>query len=255
MKSKILFFLLFTLNFLLIAQSDVSNFFEVGGDIYSAPFNFEKDDWTNLTITAAATSAGFLLDKPVKSLFLRNKNAAADFIFKIDKYFFIEGAAAGIIATYAYGAIDNNDQFKNLGVQLAEASFYASTIALLTKGLLGRKRPDSNCGCSSYNPFTIDLIKSALPSVHSTLAFAFSTVMANYKDDLAWKISWFTLSSLVGLARIYHNNHWFSDVILGAAIGYFVGEFVSNHETNKEKIVLPPEVVPSQKVFSLNIAF
>src|SRR5690606_35656897 len=247
--------LLFVITPLINAQTDVVNFFKIGGDIFTAPFHFEKDDWTYLSVTALSTRAAFLLDKPVKSLFLRNKNSAADFIFEIDKYYYIEGAAAGITATYLYGAIGKDEQIKNLGLQLAEASFYASVITLLTKALLGRKRPDTNCGCISYNPFTIDIINSALPSAHSTLAFAFSTVMANYKNDMPLRITWYTLASLVGMARIYHNKHWFSDVVLGAAVGYFIGSFVTNHKTNRNETKLPPEVQPANKLISLKIPF
>ena len=30
------------------------------------------------------------------------------------------------------------------------------------------------------------------------------------------------------LARVYNNQHWFSDVFLGSAIGYFTGVYIVN---------------------------
>jgi len=59
--------------------------------------------------------------------------------------------------------------------------------------------------------------------------------MANEVDNVFWKIGWYSLAGLVGYARIYNNQHWFSDVLMGAAIGYFSGEFVNNHNTNENE--------------------
>ncbi len=60
--------------------------------------------------------------------------------------------------------------------------------------------------------------------------------MANEIDNFFWKIGWYSLAGLVGYARIYHNQHWFSDVLMGAAIGYFSGEFVNNHSSNENEL-------------------
>jgi hypothetical protein len=54
------------------------------------------------------------------------------------------------------------------------------------------------------------------------------------------------------MARIYNDQHWLSDVILGAAIGYFVGEFISNHSTNKkEDKVIPDPISRFNITFSI----
>jgi len=236
----------------LIGQSDTKNFFKTGGDIFIAPADFEKNDWIKLSLTSAATAGAFFLDKPVKRFFLSSQNPAADFIFGIDKYY-IEGTIGVVAGIYAYGSIGNYTEIRHLGLRLAEASFYASSINILIKILSGRTRPNCNCGNTNFDPFTIDIFGSSLPSAHSTLAFAFSTVMADYKDNAAWKAAWFSFSSVIALARIYHNMHWFSDVILGAAIGYFVGEFVNNHYTNKKTAGPAGNIIPPLKMLSFKI--
>jgi membrane-associated phospholipid phosphatase len=58
--------------------------------------------------------------------------------------------------------------------------------------------------------------------------------MADVYNNFFWKFGWYSAAVLVGFARIYHNAHWFSDTVLGAAIGYFVGRFVMNHPTNQK---------------------
>jgi len=78
--------------------------------------------------------------------------------------------------------------------------------------------------------FNTDL--TSFPSGHATLAFAVSSAMANYLNNIYWKIGWYSIATLVGTARIYHDKHWLSDVVIGSAIGYFIGDYVSRDLEN-----------------------
>ena len=56
-------------------------------------------------------------------------------------------------------------------------------------------------------------------------------------------------ATLVGLSRMYHNNHWASDVVLGAAIGTFSGlkvvRYSHAHPDNKlDKFMMGASLVP-----------
>jgi membrane-associated phospholipid phosphatase len=149
----------------------------------------------------------------------------------------VEFVAASIIGFYGYGLIDNNNEVRKLAVKLTEATLFATSITLITKTVIGRARPYKQDNQYYTNPFTFDNDYNSFPSGHTTLAFAYSTVMANEIDNIFWKIGWYTAAGLVGYSRIYHNQHWFSDVLMGAAIGYFSGEFVNNENTNNKTSV------------------
>jgi membrane-associated phospholipid phosphatase len=132
-----------------------------------------------------------------------------------------------------------NYQVRNLALRLTEATAYASLINLATKFVLGRGRPQVNESATNFNLFNTTWEFTSLPSGHSTLSFAYSTVMAKEYQNFFWKFGWYTAAVLVGAGRIYHNVHWFSDVILGAAIGYAVGEFVNRHKSNNPSFETP----------------
>jgi membrane-associated phospholipid phosphatase len=56
-------------------------------------------------------------------------------------------------------------------------------------------------------------------------------------------------ATMVGLSRMYHNKHWASDVVLGAAIGTFSGlkvvQYTHNHPKNRlDRIMLRTAVAP-----------
>jgi membrane-associated phospholipid phosphatase len=69
----------------------------------------------------------------------------------------------------------------------------------------------------------------------TTLAFAYSTVIANEVDNVFWKLGRYAATGLVGYSRIYHNQHWFSDVFMSAVLGYFSGKFINNNDSNNKE--------------------
>jgi len=218
-----------------IVISDFNNFINISADFYTSPLRFDSEDWIKLYSVVGITAITSLADQEVRNFSQQNQSKFADDVFNIDKYYYIEFVSASIVAFYGYGLIAENNKIRKLAVKLTEATFFATSITLITKTVIGRGRPYKQDSQYSFNPFTFDNDYNSFPSGHTSLAFAYSTVMANEIDNIFWKIGWYSLAGLVGYARIYHNQHWFSDVLMGAAIGYFSGEFVNNHNTNISK--------------------
>ena len=214
---------------------DFSNFINASADFYTSPLRFDSDDWIKLSSVVGITAIASLADREVRTFSQQNQSKFADGVFNIDKYYYIEFVGASIIAFYGYGLIAANNKIRRLAVKLTEAAFLSTSLTLITKTIIGRGRPYVQESQYSFNPFTFDNDYNSLPSGHTTLAFAYSTVMANEVDNVFWKIGWYSLAGLVGYARIYNNQHWFSDVLMGAAIGYFSGEFVNNHNSNENE--------------------
>jgi len=66
----------------------------------------------------------------------------------------------------------------------------------------------------------------SFPSGHSTTAFAIGSVIAAHSDQAWVKVSAYSIASLVAFSRVYHDEHWTSDVAAGALLGTLVGESV-----------------------------
>jgi hypothetical protein len=71
--------------------------------------------------------------------------------------------------------------------------------------------------------------------------------MSRHANSTALKILAYLPAAFTMFSRIYQNQHWVSDVVPGAAIGYFAGNWVVDlHEGKRHRInitsVSPPTV-------------
>ncbi len=229
--SALLFIVLFNASFF-AQKDDAKNFYKVGKDIFSVPTRFDNQDWKNFSATIGVSSACFLLDRQAKDFTQNNKSPFLDGLCQADKYYHVEFISVSIAVIYGYGLAAKKDDTRKLGLRLAESTVYAALINGAAKFLLGRERPYMTDDNMSFNPLNFSFNSTSLPSGHTTLAFAYSTVMADEYNNFFWKFAWYSAASLVGFSRMYHNAHWLSDVVLGGAIGYFVGDFVDRHKSN-----------------------
>jgi len=248
--------LLFLLNICLFGnvnfvKNDFTHGFHNGIGLITAPLHFDRQDWKNTGLTLAGTALLFAFDKPAQKLALNNHNSINDIIFNVDK---IHGNEYDLYLSggvYILGLITSKASMRMTGLNAAEAYLFSGAITGIEKVLLGRKRPNVSNSPIFFSPFhwTENRFHS-LPSGHTTVSFAVSTVMAKSWDNLAWKIFWYGNAGLVAASRIYHNKHWLSDTFLGAIVGYSVANFIVNSDTENNSL----DKVQIKPVLSYNYA-
>lgn len=247
--------------------NDFGDFLKVGGDVFTAPLHFDSDDWKNIAVTTTVFGSGFFFDNTARKFSQRDHTNFKDNLFDIDQYYKTQTAIIVTAGIYGFGLFTNNDKIRNIGLQLGEAVIYSGLITVTVKSLIGRSRPFAQRGHADFHPLNVSDDKVSFPSGHATVAFAFSTVMAHQVDNIFWKAGWFGAAGLVSYARLYHDKHWVSDAIMGSAIGYFVGRFVVNHQTNNSNDVPLSEktnkpfystginFIQNQPVYTLNLGY
>ncbi len=92
---------------------------------------------------------------------------------------------------------------KGLG-QLALASAVSVAVVYTLKPVVDRQRPNGG--------------RHAFPSGHTALAFT-GAAFLHRRYGLSHGLPAYAVSAFVGFSRIYTDEHWFSDVLAGAAIG------------------------------------
>ena len=219
-------------------ETDIVHFFRTGGDLVNNFTSFEKPTPINFAVSLALIGGSYALDNNVKKFAEVNHSNLSDKIFSVDKIYGNEYTLIGIAGIYGYGLIFKNEDVHKIGLQTIEAVGYAGIITSVLKVVVGRSRPYTNEAHSMFRPFNFHAATTSFPSGHATVAFAMSTVLANNTNSLFLKILSYTAAGLVDCSRIYHNAHWFSDVVAGSAIGYFVGDFVSQEHSEKNTSIM-----------------
>jgi len=151
------------------------------------------------------------------------------------------------VATYGVGRVVRSPRLTDVGLHTTEAIVLSGAATGLLKGLLGRQRPYVEAG--DADDFALGSgfrngRRASLPSGHTTAAFA--TAAAVTEETGRW---WphaprfvgpvlYGGASLVGLARMYDDKHWASDVVLGAGIGTLAGLSVVryNHDRPRNRL-------------------
>ena len=128
------------------------------------------------------------------------------------------------------------------------ASIIASGMITPTiKFIAGRARPRENTGIADFHPFSTNYSSnSSFPSGHTTEAFALASVIADHYEATWVTCASYSVASMVGVARSYHDAHFASDILMGALIGTLVGKSVMAHNKSLHsgKMVLMPEMAP-----------
>lgn len=148
---------------------------------------------------------------------------------------------------YGGGRLAGAEHLAEIGLRTSEALFLGSAVTFTTKALAGRARPwrdvENPFNFGFGRGFTSDAYQS-FPSGHTTAAFAVaSAITAQLAEERASAevpvgLALYGAATLIGISRLYHNMHWASDVVMGAAIGSFAGwKVVSYGERNPDNRV------------------
>jgi len=190
-----------------------------------------------LGIATATTIAVMQADQPIKDAAMKDQSFLKSFPIKAGKFYGEIYPAAIIAGGFGlYGYITDDQPSKKIAFETVQTVLYAGAITTVLKIAIGRARPYEDKGIATFKPFSIfgnDF--QSFPSGHATMAFSLSTVLANNTKSDLLKVVFYVPAVVTCAARVYQNAHWTSDVLAGAAIGYFVGNWVSGtHDSNEE---------------------
>ncbi len=244
-------------------NKDISNFFDDGLNIAKAPFNFSSTELYLTGAVVAFTGIAFLSDSQVKTTISNNHTALMDNVSTVgEKYG--RSVNTGVLGTglYLSGLLLDNKDISTTGRMVVESVIYSGLAVGVLKFTLSRGRPYENDGPSDFFDFSFKEEDVSFPSGHTATAFAVSTVLSRKINNVYATIGLYSLAGLTAYQRIYDNKHWFSDVVVGATLGYFIGSTIANSEEEREtnnnflsKVNLMPSVNSNGVGLSLNVSF
>ena len=165
-------------------------------------------------------------------------------------------AAAGLWST---GLVTRNRAIAGVGAHTLLSVGVTHQVTQVLKGVFGRSRPyvsgDSMSTDWRWGSGFGDSDRRSFPSGHTSTAFAFATAMST-EISHAWPRAGRIATPVLyagatgaAIARIYHDQHWASDVTLGAAVGILTTRatlrYLHGHPGNVvDMLLLNTRIVP-----------
>ena len=209
---------------------------------------------------AAATVALFPLDQHFAEEF-QSPNAQANGALDDAATRFEKLASPGAYylggGMYLVGRIAGWERVADLGLQATESIVLAEGIGYVLKRAIGRARPYVS-NTADPRDFSIGTgfgtgDRRSFPSGHTYTAFAVASAVTSETREWWPGSTWLVApvmyggAAMVGLSRMYHNQHWASDIVLGAAVGTFSGlklvQYMHGHDTRADRLFLGSPMV------------
>ena len=245
-----------------VPQNDLSIFLDDGLTLAKAPFNFSSTDWLKTGAFVLATGLAFSLDPKIKNSVNNHQSSSMDNLTGFgEKYGSISYGGVFAGGMYLTGKILGDHEISTTGRMLVESVLYSGLAVSLIKYTVGRSRPYANEGPNDFFDHTFTEQNVSFPSGHTAIAFTVSTVLSRRINNPFATIALYGLAGFTGYQRIYDNKHWFSDVFVGAAIGYFIGNSIVDSEENRDKnnflsnITVMPSLSSNGAGLSLHLDF
>ena len=152
------------------------------------------------------------------------------------------------LALYAGGRVTGDDFVTTTGREVMRAVLVSGGLTAMIKGAVGRSRPFASPGdADEYDPGHgfLNSARGSFPSGHTSAAFAAATVLVREmnrthpRTRLILDPLLLSGATFVGFSRVYDQQHWPSDVVVGAALGAITGyEVVAHAHGDRSRINL-----------------
>jgi len=193
----------------------------------------EKSNLMILSTTGLGALVAYRFDEQIQ-YFVQQKGLLPCRVSKFGDLYGVIGSAlllpTSIIITSKAANESNTEMLEKL--ELAASTLVANGVTtVILKKLIGRERPNG-------------INNRSMPSGHTSQSFAVAAVVNEIYGQNAGIIA-YLIASLVGISRINDNDHYLSDVIIGAGVGTAIGKGFA--KTYKENMYIPD--------FSINLTF
>jgi membrane-associated phospholipid phosphatase len=147
-------------------------------------------------------------------------------------------------------ALDGSDPVRQrTGFAAAEAGATAFVAATGLKYAVGRARPRTGEGNSSFDALSKDDRFNSFPSRHAAVAWAVATPFAQEYGSV-WP---YAAAAFTSFARVASGEHWVSDSVAASLLGYGIGRIFweSARATHKDapRLMLSPKGVAMEWAF------
>lgn len=211
-----------------LLKSDLKHFYNALVKVYPIAFRRIIMHWQITLLILFLIFSAFYFDSEIQSVFTNLHFYFADLIFAFGRWY-----GSGLptlyffLIAYLAGLIFKMNKLRQTGLLVFEAYIFSGLVTLIFKSAFGRFRPYTNQGDLAFYGWNwSDNDMFSYFSGHAAVSFALSVILASATENYYLKSFYYLLAVITCLSRIYHNQHWFSDVLSGAVSAYFISKIL-----------------------------
>jgi membrane-associated phospholipid phosphatase len=201
------------------------SFLTDSGNILTSPIRWNLQDWLTASLVVGVTGGLMFVDDDIRDNMQSSRSTFSDNLAKVGEALGNGGyAVPSLGALYLTGHLMKNEKAKRAALLSFESFVISGVFTLALKHTTGRARPTSKNSSDNWEGPNFDGGVS-FSSGHTATAFSIATIIANEYDNHAIVPPLaYGLATLTAWSRINDNKHWASDVVFGAAMGYFTSK-------------------------------
>jgi membrane-associated phospholipid phosphatase len=204
------------------------------GLIWASPFHTRKQDTKWWVIFGTATGVLIATDKWTEKQ-LPNTNAQV----RLGNYASNIGAAYTLIPIaagfYFLGTAKGSDHFREAGMLSFETLIDTTLVETIIKSATDRARPLESNGKGRFWDSSGPPWNASFPSGHAINTFGLASIFAHEYPHTWWvKVLAYGYAGTVVATRLAARKHFPGDVVVGGAMGWFIGDYVCAKRHNPE---------------------
>ncbi len=197
------------------------NILQDQGALFTMPLRMDQRQW-KLAVPLGAALAGLIAsDTAVEGHVTRTPSTVSQAATFSNAGL---GALAGVGGgMYLWGRFAKNERARETGFLSGEAAIDAYLDTSLIQFVARRNRPFTGNGQGN---FFSSAGAASFPSQHSAISWAVASVIAHEYPGPLTKLLSYGLAGAVSAARVEAHDHFMSDVVIGGAVGWYLGRQV-----------------------------
>lgn len=231
-------------------------------DLVGIPLNIAWWDGRDFALAALVSTAGagFMApgspsaDAAIQETIHANEHPTLTALFPVVRTEAMAlGAGAWIGAAALVGWLGNEPELQEYASLMAEALLVTHAFHISGKLLTGREPPDKNSGQGTvHGPERgSDIFPSGTPSGHAATVCTMAAVTLEHYHSRPIDVASVLACAYMSGSVLYNDQHFASDVIWGAAMGWFIGQWVARHRSKRGGRSHPQSLAQSHDVFIL----
>jgi membrane-associated phospholipid phosphatase len=200
--------------------------------VYPRSFMWITAHWKFSLLFVFILFSSFYLDAAFRDLVLGLRRPSLDLPMDFGRWYGSWAPTLYVfVILYVLGLIIRNYTIRNLSLLIFEAYIYSGFVTVIFKSLFGRWRPFTAHGVLSFSWLELQNEQLSFVSGHASVGFALSCVLASTTGNVYLKSFFYLLAVVTALSRVYHDQHWLSDIVMGSFIGIlFSTQLIQMHK-------------------------